>query len=186
MENKKNFHCSECGDPDKCFIPERGIFPPPEEPCEEHGRRHLPPERLTASDMKGMPLSLLIKIAQHRHEASVRRELEALGIPRGFGPLLREISKTPGLSQRELSEKVHFKASTISVSIQKMLDAELITRSADESDARQVRLSLTEKGEETCRRIEETFIFLEGEITKDLTEEEAQQLRRILIKLISK
>lgn len=131
-----------------------------------------------------LPLSLLLQLAAHRHDSLIREKLEIIGVARGSGPLLSEISKHPGLSQAELAQHMHFKASTISVGIQKLLDTGLITRDSDENDARQVKLFISEDGRKLCQKIDGSFAMLEKELTMMLTPEETAEMKRLTIKLL--
>lgn len=120
----------------------------------------------------------------HRHDNRIRQRMEGIGITRAIGPLLFEISRSEGISQRELASRMHFRASSISVTIQKMCETGLIRREENASDARRDALYLTEKGRACQQKIHTTFDELEEEFLAPLNEEERRQLRNLLEKLL--
>ena len=91
----------------------------------------------------------------------------------------------PASMLRELAEKMFFKPSSVSVTIQKMEDSGYILREPHESDARQFRIFLTESGKALADKIRRTFEQVEKETFETLTPEEITELRRILEKLRS-
>lgn len=139
--------------------------------------RQTPPE-------KNKHLSHQMMIVTHRHDHRIRQRMEELGITRATGPLLFEISRSEGISQQELASRMHFKASSISVSIQKMCENDLIRQEENAVDARKDALYLTEKGRSCQQKIHATFDELEEEFLAPLKEEERQQLCLLLEKLL--
>lgn len=153
-------------DPEKCKRPPRY---PKHEP--EHG------------DLKDAPMSIILRHAEHTHDMHVRERIDSCGLPKSFGPFLMTISKNEGATQSEIAGKMHFTAATVSVTLQKMSDAGFITKTADDSDSRQVRIFLTEKGREKTQEMHSIFRELEGKLVEPLTEEEKAELRRLLLKI---
>lgn len=141
------------------------------------------PECPFISENDDVPLSHLIRVVFHLFGCDAREKLDKIGIPHSFGPVLTEISRHEGLSQCELAEKMFFKPSSVSVTIQKMEDSGYILREPHESDARQFRIFLTESGKALADKIRRTFEQVEKETFETLTPEEITELRRILEKL---
>lgn len=138
------------------------------------------------ADLGRVPMGLLLRHAEHVHDMKVREKIDTCGIPRAFGPVLMAISKNEGLTQAEIAQKMNFAAATVSVTIQKMFDAGYITRAPDNTDNRQIRISLTDTGREKTEEMRRLFGFLEDELVKTLTEDEKKELRRLLIKITEK
>lgn len=139
----------------------------------------------TSACPKKPHLSRLTIDLAHRHDNRIRERMEEIGISKAVGPLMAEIAHHEGITQKDLCEKMHFKASSISVSIQKMCDAGLVVRIPDSTDARREGLYLTEQGKENHRKIHSTFDELEAEFLMPLTEEERDTFRRLIEKLLS-
>ena len=90
-----------------------------------------------------------------------------------------------GLSQRELAERTHLRAPTVSLIIKKMIDEGYVVLKGDEADMRVNRIYLTELGritdKKTIERIKETdAIALQG-----VSDEEWQTLMHLLAKIRS-
>ncbi|PWM47209.1 MAG: hypothetical protein DBX47_00830 [Clostridiales bacterium] len=145
-------------------------------------KKTIPPFPFT-EEGEDIPISHLIRIVEHSFGHTVRENLEKSGIPRAFGPVLTELSRYEGLSQGELADKMFFKPSSISVTIQKMEEMGYIRREQHENDARQVRIFLTDDGKLLADKIRKTFLQVEKDILDVLTTEELSELRRILEKL---
>ncbi|MBQ6809699.1 MAG: MarR family transcriptional regulator [Clostridia bacterium] len=134
-------------------------------------------------DLKDAPMGIILRHAEHTHDMHVRERLDSCGITKAFGPFLMTISKNEGSTQAEIADKMHFTAATVSVTLQKMLDSGYITKIADDSDSRQVRIYLTEKGKEKSQEMHSIFRELEEKLVEPLTEEEKTELRRLLLKI---
>ncbi len=61
--------------------------------------------------------------------------------------ILKQISRTNGISPKELAETLNLSQGTITSIIDRMQDRELVTRIRSQTDKRRFNLSLTEKGE---------------------------------------
>ena len=153
-------------DPEKCGTPHRYSRTEPEK-----------------RDLNDAPMSIILRHAEHIHDMHVRESLDSNGIPKAFGPFLMTIEKNEGLTQSEIASKMNFSAATVSVTIQKMVDAGYILRASDDSDSRQIRIFLTEKGKEKAREMHSIFRELECKLVEPLTEEERSELRRLLLKI---
>lgn len=109
--------------------------------------------------------------------------LEKIGIYPGQPPLLFVLSKYDGLSQRELAEKLHIKAATITVMLKRMEKANLVERLPDQVDQRISRVYLTDKGKDLIADIKKSLKTVEEECFKDFTIEEQMQLKELLTKM---
>lgn len=140
-------------------------------------------KRNSKGNIQEAPLGILLRHAEHSHDMNVRERLDAAGVSRAFGPFLMTISHHEGVTQAEIASGMNFSAATVSVTLQKMTDAGLISKVSDNSDCRQFRIFLTEKGRAKAQEMHSIFRELEEELVSSLTEEEALELRRLLIKI---
>ena len=143
-------------------------------------------EKSKHKDLKEAPMGILLKKVEHAHDMKVRERLDACGITKAFGPFLMTISKNEGATQSEIADRLNFTAATVSVTIQKLLDSEYITRVSDDSDCRQLRIYLTDKGRSKSEEMHKIFRELEEELVSPLTVEEREELRRLLLKISEK
>lgn len=151
------------------------------EKCERTQRCRKPDHE--HGDLNEAPMGILLRHAEHSHDTHVRERIDAAGIPKAFGPFLMTVEKNEGSTQAEIAGKMHFTAATVSVTLQKMVDSGYISKVADDSDSRQMRIFLTEKGREKAREMHSIFCELEAKLVETLTEEEIAELRRLLLKI---
>lgn len=142
-----------------------------------------PPERAELSDN---PVKLCNEIARI-FRARMRESCDIDGVlsQPGARLVLSLLAIEDGLSQRELAERTHLRAPTVSLIIKKMIDEGYVVLKGDEADMRVNRIYLTELGritdKKTIERIKETdAIALQG-----VSDEEWQTLMRLLGKIRS-
>lgn len=107
-----------------------------------------------------------------------------LDIHPGQIPLIFLLDEEKELSQREITEKLHIKASTVTVSLKRLEQAGLVERMADKKDRRITRIRLTARGEEVCRAGRKKNAELEAAYTKGFSESEVCLLKRFLLQII--
>lgn len=115
---------------------------------------------------------------------SLREASEKEGIVSSYRPFLFHLTHSEGgLTQSELVERVHFKAPTVSLTIQKMELDGLIRKEIDKDDQRITRIYLTEKGrllDDKIRKIhEDQEDYLSSLFTKEEKNELIEYLKRI-------
>lgn len=110
----------------------------------------------------------------------LRRASEEAGVPGGYRAILMELSHTESATQYELAKRTHLTAPTVSVTLQKMEHDGYITRTPDENDLRQMRVSLTEKGKAAEADNRARADALEQTLLAGLSEEERAQLSALL------
>lgn len=91
------------------------------------------------------------------------------------------LSKSGGLSQRELAAKLHQTPSTVTSAIQKMEKLGYIERKPDEHDQRVIRLNVTEKSKAYMDAVLDMMNMLEDTMMKGMSMEEKLLLRRFLL-----
>lgn len=108
---------------------------------------------------------------------------EKLNIYPGQHGVLFVLGKQDGIRQRELAEKLHIKAATITVMLNRMEKANLIERHPDPDDQRVALVYLSELGQKTLAKVKESLKVLEMECLKGFTLEEQLLLQQLLTKM---
>jgi MarR family transcriptional regulator for hemolysin len=106
------------------------------------------------------------------------------GVRVGQNLVLEVLWETDGLTPGELAARMHVTTPTIVNTATRMEKAGLLTRRRDATDARLVRLFLTEQARAAQVPIEEARQRLEQRATATLTDEERRHLRSALTKII--
>lgn len=109
--------------------------------------------------------------------------LEKTGVYPGQPPLLFLLYKNNGQSQKELSNKMGIKPSTITVMINRMEKTDLIERKQDGKDQRISRIFITSNGMEVCKKLLVIHEEIEREVFSNFTSEEKVILRRLLMQV---
>lgn len=109
--------------------------------------------------------------------------LEKMGIYPGQPPLLFSLLRKNGQSQKELAERLHVQAATVTVMLGRMEKTGLIERRQDENDQRVSRVYLTERGKMFCEELRETMKSFNRECFKNFTDEEQILLRRFFMQI---
>ncbi len=140
----------------------------------------IPPSNLQKDDV---PISMIIHSICHEHDFAIRTNLDKIGVTMAFGPVLRILHQTDGLTQSELAQKLRFRASSISVTIRKMENLGYIVKQQDKSDARVTHIFLTEHGISLEKKIKQTFKHADNELIAPLLKEEKLMLKQLLLKI---
>jgi DNA-binding MarR family transcriptional regulator len=101
---------------------------------------------------------------------------ETLGFKNGYRQILRHLARKDGVTQIDLVRATHLKAPTISVTLKKMEEEELVRRVTDEKDQRQTHVYLTEKGREMERALFGKLLETDDILLRDVSEEEKEAL----------
>ena len=103
-----------------------------------------PPERVELSDN---PVKLCNEISRIvRTKMRERCDIDGIMSQPGARLVLSFLAVGDGVSQRELVERTHLRAPTVSVIVKKMIDEGLARLSSDGNDRRVKRVYLTDKG----------------------------------------
>jgi len=129
-------------------------------------------------------LQMMLMKIYHLYFSKVFRYITDLGVHPGQIPLIRLLGKEEGLSQREISQKLHIKPPTVTVSLRRMENSGLIKRLPDERDQRVSHNYLTEKGMEMYHMTHELADELEQYTFKGFTESEKCLMRRLFAQMI--
>ena len=94
--------------------------------------------------------------------------------------IMRELCHADGCSQLDLVHQTHLKAPTVSVTLKRMEEEELVRRETDENDMRVTRVFLSEKGREHNRKVWERIRGIDTQLMQGFSEEEIRQLMLFL------
>jgi DNA-binding MarR family transcriptional regulator len=106
------------------------------------------------------------------------------GVHVGQNLVLEVLWDADGLTPGELAERLHVATPTVVKSATRMEAVGLLARRPHESDARLVRLWLTERGRSVRADIERERDNLERRVTEALSPEEVAHLRSALPKIV--
>lgn len=139
-------------------------------------------------DFKQTPM-MLINDCSRLFGRQIRKHSDELGFPNGYRELLMRLAflkrqNSEGVAQNELAKMTHLSPPTVSATLEKLERDGLISRESDESDARRMRVKLTEKGYALDVENQEYAGELERRALTALDESEKAELRRLLIKII--
>jgi len=101
------------------------------------------------------------------------------GIYPGQAMCLWFISQQPGISQRDLAQKMHVAPPTITHMIQKLEKTGYVIRKPDKRDQRLSRIYLTDAGNEMLQVLKNIFANIINISLQDLNQEEQKELVRL-------
>lgn len=123
------------------------------------------------------PVLPSLAVAFKRMVATIERESGVAGM-KWF--VLTLLDRRDGLSQGELSQEFGLDASRVTRTAQSLENDGLIQRKRDPEDNRVMRMYLTEGGREQLRKLPEINDQLRCRVHSVLSEEEFEELRRML------
>ena len=155
-------------------------FGPPPPPGKE-----MPIEEQTPPEDEPMSFRLMrrIEYTGRIHHMAFRSILREDGLPPAQASALRFIIRFPGMSQRELADRLHIQRATVTVMLQKMERAGYVDRRPDPMDQRIFRIYTTEmavrQDEEGKRSIDGYF----ADVFRGFSSEEQQVMDDMLSRL---
>jgi DNA-binding MarR family transcriptional regulator len=97
---------------------------------------------------------------------------EGAGVHPGQAACLFIVASAPGLSQRELADRLHVSPPTVTAMLQKMERAGFVERRPDSADQRLMRIWPTDQGRKVARALGEVFADHMKTMFDGFTEEE--------------
>ncbi|HOJ93291.1 MAG TPA: MarR family transcriptional regulator [Dictyoglomaceae bacterium] len=122
--------------------------------------------------MEKNTLYLLFKDVIKEHFRRKEKLLGDLKLHRGQAPVLLLLGEKDGLVQKEISERLKIKPSTVTLIIKRMEKRGLVFSKRDEKDKRFSKIYLTEDGRKFICKLKKTFGQLEEEMFSGFSEEE--------------
>jgi len=129
------------------------------------------------SEIQDKPLSMYLIDVNKLFFEKIKAKTNKLGINPSYRLIFMILAKNEkGLTQKEICDFTHFKASSISLLLQQMENEGLITREKATDDNRKTIVCLTKKGKDLDDRLK--LIFKETDITlkESLSKEQYENL----------
>ena len=123
--------------------------------------------------------ALMAQFAQEYRNLS-DRFMDQIEMHRSQATALCKLYMQDGLTQSEIAQQLSIQGATLTDMLQRMEEAELVTRRRDLEDNRLVRVYLTEMGRQKERSIREQFAKLEEAVFAGFSEPERVLMRRFL------
>ena len=145
----------------------------------------------TAIQQNDEPLDLahstghLIRIAHRSFQQSLQTRLVNSGVKLSHWHCLRYLWEEGGLTQKELSKRVHVNESTIVAVIQEMEEIGLIKRVRTPLDRRKYSLSLTLKAKRLTKKLLPVAREVNKQGTRNMTDLETKQLNTLIQNIIA-
>jgi DNA-binding MarR family transcriptional regulator len=128
--------------------------------------------------------AFLVRLAQLRVFDEFHRNFAGLGVtPAGFS-VLALIAANPGVRPGTIAEELRVKPSNVAALVNALVAAGLVQRTADRSELRASRLTVTRAGAKAWREMERTHREVEARFVETLTPTERNQLVVLLRKLL--
>lgn len=131
----------------------------------------------------GPSIGMELAATSKRLHDCLRKAGEQAGVSQSYRGILFHLDHEDGLTQQELSKRIHVSPPSVSVTLQKMERAGLLERRVDKNDQRSVRVFLTQAGHEVNERIHSELCKVDMQLERGLSEEEKRTLRRIFAKM---
>jgi MarR family transcriptional regulator, organic hydroperoxide resistance regulator len=127
--------------------------------------------------------ALLAQVCQ-AYRALSDEFMDRIAMHRAQATLLCQLYVHEGMTQSEIGEQLAVQGATITNILQRMEEAELVTRRRDLADNRLVRVYLTDAGRQKERAITEQFLNLEGAVFEGISDHDRVVLRQLLNQML--
>ncbi|NJP39287.1 MarR family winged helix-turn-helix transcriptional regulator [Alkalicoccus luteus] len=128
-------------------------------------------------------LSYELGMTAHMLQNDINRKFSGLGLTRSQSNILFLLYKEGSMTQAELMQRLNVQGSTMNGLLETMLKKELIRKMQSREDRRSRVISLTEKGMHIEEEMWTSLEQAETKITSALSQEEGDELRRLLKKV---
>ena len=128
-------------------------------------------------------IMMLVNDLSKKFRDQMRLKSEERGIVDAYRPVFFVLKKHNGCTQLDICKITQLKAPTVSLTLQKMESIGYIRREIDDDDKRNVRIYITEEGENVQKEIEKLLKETEGELLKGLDESDKTTLKALLLKM---
>ena len=123
-----------------------------------------------------------VSVDRHLHELmrehhnTMRQYFQEHGLFNGQPQMMFLIRENPGITQKDLAEKMQITPASVAVSVRRMEHEGLVVRTRDDHDARVQHLALTRRGEDldtNCRQARDIIISV---LYEDFSPQELEEL----------
>ena len=118
--------------------------------------------------------------ARRAWEQHVREIALSAGIPESYRTVIMYLYRHPGAGQRSIAEFAEITTSAVNQTVKSMLTEGYLSKETDESDKRNSKLYLTEKGKETAKKLYEKLDVSDDAITALIGAEKEAELIALL------
>ena len=118
--------------------------------------------------------------ARRAWEQHVREIALSAGIPESYRTVIMYLYRHPGAGQRSIAEFAEITTSAVNQTVKSMLTEGYLSKETDESDKRNSKLYLTERGEETAEKLYEKLDVSDDAITELIGAEKEAELIALL------
>lgn len=118
-----------------------------------------------------------------QHRRTAHRYFCSIGMFNGHPHMLFHLRRHPGITPKELAERMEISPASVAVSVRRMESAGLVRREGDEKDGRVTHLYLTSAGEEMDTACAHGRDFMIDTLYEGLSEEELATLYTLLSKM---
>ena len=134
-------------------------------------------------DFQSAPLYVVLPQLLHQYFSCCFVRLDKLGIHPGQVPLLLALREQMGCTQAELSRRLHIKAPTVTVMLDKMERMGLVERRQDPGDKRKLRIYTTEEGQKITGQAHGIVQEISDILLNGVKKEELDILRGVIEKM---
>lgn len=118
--------------------------------------------------------------AWHEHMRKITQEE---GIPDSYRPIIMFLHRTPGATQKHISEFLDVTTSAVNQTVKSMIEENYVRKEADSADKRSFRLYLTDQGEAVAARLRKRLSESDDAITAFVGAEREEELLKLLHEL---
>jgi DNA-binding MarR family transcriptional regulator len=136
-------------------------------------------------DLTTYVFHLFAVVARHR-EARLETELKPLGLNLSRHRALSVVASREPCTMSELADFSAVDRTTLTRTVDQLVDAGLVERATPREDRRQVVLTLTQDGAEACRASLRAIFRVNRELLADLAEEDQRGVARALEAFLSR
>jgi DNA-binding MarR family transcriptional regulator len=121
-----------------------------------------------------------------RSKEVCEQQLQPFGVHAGQQYLLELLWERPeGLTVGEIADELAVEAPSITRTVQRMARQDLVEKHSHPTDARQVIVKLTAKGQALQQDVPQVMMLFEGQILKDISEVERAFLMRLFKQMLN-
>lgn len=127
-----------------------------------------------------MPTNAFISIINRKHASYINQKVKEEKLTYGLYPILITIYRNEGIIQEEIAQHFQLNESTVTRNLKKLEDKNLVQRTQHE---RKKSITLTEKGNQTARKVMDYDEKWDEKIQDILNNDEYLNFKNTLIKL---